>query len=129
MPSVGIALNATGESSGGILWPVPPRPHKLFLCCKIDLTDHLHMTEAIGVDEIQYPKGHKYLTLVYQIDLGITRLLWVGKEGTIEGFQGFFTIMGEEIISKIVFVCSDMWELYLRAGCEKCSEALHILEP
>jgi transposase len=33
--------------------------------------------DAIGVDEIQYAKGHKYLTLVYQIDLGITRLLWV----------------------------------------------------
>ena len=46
MPSIGIALNATGESSGGILWPVPPRPHKLFLCCNIDLTIHLHMTEA-----------------------------------------------------------------------------------
>src|SRR5580704_17839223 len=40
--------------------------------------------DAIGVDEIQYAKGHKYLTLVYQIDLGVTRLLWVGKERTIE---------------------------------------------
>ena len=28
--------------------------------------------DAIGVDEIQYSKGHKYLTLVYQIDLGVT---------------------------------------------------------
>ena len=26
---------------------------------------------AIGVDEIQYAKGHKYLTLVYQIDRSI----------------------------------------------------------
>ena len=34
--------------------------------------------DAIGVDEIQYANGHKYLTLVYQIDIGITRLLWVG---------------------------------------------------
>jgi hypothetical protein len=25
MLSIGIVLNATGESSGGILWPVPPR--------------------------------------------------------------------------------------------------------
>jgi transposase len=44
--------------------------------------------DAIGVDEIQYSKGHKYLTLVYQIDLGVTRLLWVGKERTIESFHG-----------------------------------------
>jgi transposase len=39
--------------------------------------------DAIGVDEIQYAKGHKYLTLVYQIDLDVTRLLCVGKERTI----------------------------------------------
>jgi transposase len=35
----------------------------------------LGQIDAIGVDEIQYSKGHKYLTLVYQIDLGVTRLL------------------------------------------------------
>jgi transposase len=88
----------------------------------------LGQIDAIGVDEIQYAKGHKYLTLVYQIDLGITRLLWVGKERTIESFQGFFTTIGEEITSKIVFVCSDMWEPYLKVIREKCSEALHILD-
>jgi transposase len=84
--------------------------------------------DAIGVDEIQYAKGHKYLTLVYQIDLGITRLLWVGKERTIESFQGFFTMIGEELTSKIVFVCSDMWEPYLKVVRERCSDALHILD-
>jgi transposase len=89
----------------------------------------LGQVDAIGVDEIQYAKGHKYLTLVYQIDIGITRLLWVGKERTIESFQGFFTAMGQEVISKIVFICSDMWEPYLKVIREKCSEeALHILD-
>ncbi len=39
----------------------------------------LGQIDAIGVDEIQYAKGHKYLTLVYQIDLGITRLLWLAR--------------------------------------------------
>jgi transposase len=88
----------------------------------------LGQIDAIGVDEIQYSKGHKYLTLVYQIDLGFTRLLWVGKERTIESFQGFFTFIGEEIASKTVFVCSDMWEPYLKVIREKCCEALHILD-
>jgi transposase len=88
----------------------------------------LGQIDAIGVDEIQYAKGHKYLTLVYQIDIGITRLLWVGKERTIESFQGFFTAMGEEVISEIVFICSDMWEPYLKLIREKCSQALHILD-
>ena len=69
----------------------------------------LGQIDAIGVDKIQYAKGHKYLTLVYRIDIGVTRLLWVGKERTIESLQGFFTAMGQEVISKICFVCSDMW--------------------
>lgn len=88
----------------------------------------LGQIDAIGVDEIQYAKGHKYLTLVYQIDLGVTRLLWVGRERTIESFRGFFTVIGDEIASQIVFVCSDMWEPYLKVIREKCSEALHILD-
>jgi transposase len=88
----------------------------------------LGQINAIGVDEIQYSKGHKYLTLVYQIDLDVTRLLWVGKERTIESFHSFFTVIGEEIASKIVFVCSDMWEPYLKVIREKCSQALHILD-
>ena len=88
----------------------------------------LGQIDAIGVDEIQYAKGHKYLTLVYQIDLDVTRLLWVGRERTIESFRGFFTVIGDELASKIVFVCSDMWEPYLKVIREKCSEALHILD-
>ena len=88
----------------------------------------LSQIDAIGVDEIQYAKGHKYLTLVYQIDIGITRLLWVGKERTMESFQGFFTAMGQGVISQIAFICSDMWEPYLKLIREKCSEALPILD-
>jgi transposase len=52
----------------------------------------------------------------------------VGKERTIESFQAFFAAMGQEVISKICFVCSDMWEPYLKLIREKCSEALHILD-
>lgn len=88
----------------------------------------LGQIDAIGMDEIQYAKGHKYLTLVYQIDLGVTRLLWIGKERTIKSFQGFFKVIGDDIASKIVFVCSDMWEPYLKVIRQKCSEALHILD-
>jgi len=82
---------------------------------------------AIGVDEIQYAKGHKYLTLVYQID-DLTRLLWVGKERTEECLQGFFSMIGAELSSKIEFVCSDMWKPYLNVIRDNCSQALHILD-
>ena len=82
---------------------------------------------AIGVDEIQYAKGHKYLTLVYQID-DVTRLLWIGQERTVETFQKFFQMIGEEVSSGIEFVCSDMWKPYLKVIREKCPQALHILD-
>jgi transposase len=38
---------------------------------------------AIGIDEIARGRGqNKYVTLVYQIDAGYKRLLWMGKERT-----------------------------------------------
>ena len=42
---------------------------------------------------MSFASGHKYLTLVYQIDLDVTCLLWVGRERTIESFRGFFTLL------------------------------------
>jgi transposase len=66
--------------------------------------------------------------LVYQIDQGITRLLWVGKERTIESFQGFFTLIGDQLAAQIEFVCSDMWQPYLDVIRQRCSQALHILD-
>ena len=81
-------------------------------------------TSAIGVDEIQFAQGHKYLTLAHQIDAGATRLLWVGKERTLEAFQGFFTMLGEEHTSKIQFVCSDTYFIsgahYRSPCCSLC---------
>lgn len=83
---------------------------------------------AIGVDEIQYGRGHQYLTLVYQIDAGITRLLWVGKERTTASFQCFFDLIGKPLAEGIAFVCSDMWKPYLKLIEQNCPNALNILD-
>lgn len=83
---------------------------------------------ALGVDEVQYGKGHKYLTLVYQIDAHCTRLLWVGKERTVATFEQFFDMIGIELSEKVEFVCSDMWRPYLRVIRERCGNALNILD-
>ncbi len=83
---------------------------------------------AIGVDEIQYAKGHKYLTLVYQIEQGCTRLLWIGKDRTVGSFEQFFTLIGKPLSESIEFVCSDMWQPYLKVIRENCPNALNILE-
>lgn len=84
--------------------------------------------EAIGVDEVQWQKGHKYLTLVYQIDQGCLRLLWIGKERTAKTFLGFFRLLGRERSAGIRFVCSDMWKAYLKVVKKKAPNALHVLD-
>jgi hypothetical protein len=43
----------------------------------------------------------------------------VGRERTIESFRGFFAVIGDELASRIVFVCSDMWEPYLKVNGEE----------
>ena len=44
---------------------------------------------------------------MYQIDLGCTRLLWIGKERTVKTFREFFAMIGAES-AKIQFVCLDL---------------------
>lgn len=83
---------------------------------------------AIGVDEISRRKGHKYLTLVYQINDDCKRLLWVGKDRTEEALRGFFDLLGEQRSLALEFVCSDMWKPYLKIIAEKAKKALNILD-
>jgi len=83
---------------------------------------------AIGVDEILWHKGHKYLTLVYQINSECTRLIWVGKERTEKSFQQFFDFLGEERTSLLEYICSDMWKPYLNIIKKNAKDAIHILD-
>ena len=88
----------------------------------------LGSVRAIGVDEIQWGRGHDYLTLVYQIEADCVRLLWVGKERTKQSFEQFFELIGQELAAKIEFVCSDMWQPYLDLIAKHCTAALNILD-
>lgn len=65
---------------------------------------------AIGIDEIQWSRGHNYLTLVYQIDEHCKRLLWIGKERKADALRSFFRLLTDEARAGIRFVCSDMWK-------------------
>lgn len=84
--------------------------------------------EAIGVDEVQRKRGHNYLTLVYQIDAGTRRLLWIGMERTEASFRGFFDLLGGEASKSLRYVCSDMWGPYLNVIAERAGQAIHILD-
>jgi len=84
---------------------------------------------AIGVDEISRGRGQsKYVTLVYQIDSGARRLLWVGKERTKKALGGFFDAFGAERSQKLAFVCSDMWKPYLDVVAKRAGQAVHVLD-
>lgn len=83
---------------------------------------------AIGVDEIQWHRGHKYLTLVYQINEGCVRLLWIGKDRSAKTLLRFFRFLGTERSLQLRYVCSDMWKPYLKVIARKAVQAVHILD-
>ncbi len=83
---------------------------------------------SIGVDELSWKKGHKYLTLVYQIDHGCRRLLHVAKDRTAKSFNGFFDLLGDTRSKSIAFVASDMWAAFRGVVRNRCSAALHVLD-
>ena len=83
---------------------------------------------AIGVDEVQWQKGHKYQTVVYQIDEGRKRLLWIGPDRTTKTLLRFFRFLGKERTSELLFICSDMWRAYLNVIAKKAPHAVHVLD-
>jgi len=84
--------------------------------------------EALGVDEVQWQRGHRYLTLVYQIDAGARRRLWIGLDRTEESLRGFFRTLTDEAKASIRYLCSDMWKPYLNVLAQEVSGAIHVLD-
>lgn len=83
---------------------------------------------SIGIDEVQWKRGHKYQTLVYQIDEGQKRLLWLGPDRTAKTLLRFFRFLGKERSGQLQFICSDMWQAYLKVIAKKASQAIHVLD-
>lgn len=88
----------------------------------------LSNVRSIGVDELARAKGQVYATLVYQIDRGARRLLFVSQGRTEESLRKFCDAMGEKVCGRIRFVCSDMWKAYLNVIRERLSHAVHVLD-
>jgi transposase len=82
---------------------------------------------ALGVDEVCVAKG-KFWTLVYQIDEGAKRLLWIGKDRKAATLGVIFNRMGAQVCGHIGFICSDMWKPYLGVIAARLPQALHILD-
>jgi transposase len=87
----------------------------------------LENIRAIGIDEICVRVGRVFWTLIYQIDEGLTRLLWVGHDRSEPTLLQGFDSLGAEVCAGIRYVCSDMWAPYLAAVRHRLA-ALHILD-
>jgi transposase len=86
----------------------------------------------IGVDEISYKRGHKFLTVIADHDTG--RVVWVAKGRTQEAFEQFTTALGPQRRAAIQTVTMDMSHIY-RGAVEKilphaqiCYDPYHVIK-
>jgi len=75
----------------------------------------------IGVDEVSYQKGHKYLTVVRDVDK--RRVIWVGEKRKKETLDSFFKELGVEKTANIIVVSMDMWDPYIASVKQNCPQA------
>jgi transposase len=90
---------------------------------------------ALGVDELHWGRGKKssnFITVIYQLDAGVRRLLWVGhkrKEATLKAGFDQLEKMQKGFLAGLKVVCSDMWKPYLKVIAKRASAALNVLDP
>ena len=86
---------------------------------------------AIGLDELHWRQGKQaenFLTLIYQVDAGCRRLLWVGLRRTERTVRRGLKTLGAEVVAGIRVVVSDMWRPYLAVVRKQMSQAVQILD-
>lgn len=81
---------------------------------------------AIGIDEISRRKGHRYLTMVY--DLSSMRLLWCGEGRDKAALRAFFRTLSPEEKQAIQTVCCDMWQPYMDVIAEELPTAIQVFD-
>jgi transposase len=83
--------------------------------------------KCIGIDEISYSKGHKYATVVYDLDRAC--VLWVGPGKGRETIDDFFTAQLSAYQRKqIKWACCDMSQAYIGAIEAHCPNAKLVLD-
>jgi len=83
---------------------------------------------ALGIDEVQFGKGQRYLTVVYQLCGDVRRLLFVTPRRDAAALESVFEEAGEAWCAGIAHVCTDMWRAYLKVVNARLLNAVHILD-
>jgi transposase len=87
--------------------------------------------ESIGLDEIHWGRGLRasnFLTVLYQIDSGCRRLLFVGQGRSKRILRQGLRALGPVVVEGLRFVCSDMWKPYLEVIAAEAGQAVHVLD-
>ncbi len=83
--------------------------------------------KTLGVDEISYCRGHKYATIVYDLDR--SRVVWVGQGKGRETIDQFFhEALSAYQKANIKWACCDMSQTYMGAIKEHCPKATLVLD-
>ena len=98
------------EDVAGIDWKTAKRIDKKYLSRLVTGLDDIYPTK-LGVDEIAYRKGHNYLTVVRDLELG--KVIGIGQTRKKTVLDSFFEELGEEKCSRIRVFVMDMWEPYI----------------
>lgn len=107
--------------------------HHVFTACQMAVEWgrkqlKLDNIRSIGIDEVLWHRGKKFLTVVYQIDPHCKRLLWIGKGRSRRTLAAFFKWLGTERTANLEFVCSDIWQAYIKEVKQKVQGVLHVLD-
>ena len=92
-----------------------------------DVFDRFENLTRIGIDEISYKKGHRYLTVAVEHDTG--RLLWAAPGHDRETLAEFFDLLGPERCAKIALVSADAAGWIKAAVREHCPNAVQCADP
>jgi transposase len=91
------------------------------------LHDQFAVLTRIGIDEISYKRGHKYLTCVLDHDSG--RLVWAAPGQDKATLATFFDALGPERSAQITHVSADGAAWIAAVVAEKCPNALRCADP
>ena len=91
------------------------------------LGDRLDGLTRIGIDEISYKRGHRYLTIVVDHDSG--RLLWAAPGRDRATLRGFFDLLGPDRCAAISHVSADQADWIAEIVAERCPQAVQCADP
>ena len=90
-------------------------------------TDRLAGLRRIGIDEISYRKGQRYLLCVVDHDSGW--LVWAGKNRNATTLRGFFDLLGQQRSAQLTHVSADGAQWIHDVVGERAPQALTCLDP